>query len=64
MYYNVFQTNKPMSSILSKCIRQAYQNIFETSDSEISDDDEIIRSFTIFSRIGVQIITIQRDESD
>ena len=53
-----------MGSNLSKCLRQTYQNIFETTDSEISDDDEIIRSFTIFSRIGVQIITIQSDESD
>ena len=42
-----------MGSILSKCLRQAYQNIFETTDSEISDDDKIVFELTIFSRIGV-----------
>ena len=53
-----------MGSILSKFIRQAHQNIFENTESENSEDDEIPFNLHIFSRIGVQIITIQSDESD
>ena len=53
-----------MGSNLSKCLRQNYQNIFETPDSEISDDDGIDFDLCLLSRIGVQIITIQSDESD
>ena len=53
-----------MGSILSKCIRQAHHNILENTDSEISDDDEIPFDLHIFSRIGVQIITIESDDSN
>ena len=53
-----------MGSILSKCIRQAHQNILENTDSENSEDDEIPFNLHIFSRIGVQIITIESDDSN
>ena len=53
-----------MGPISSKCLRQTYQNIFETPDSEISHDDGIEFDLCILSHIGVQIITIQSDESD
>ena len=37
-----------MGSILSKCLRQAYQNIFKTADSEIFDDGGIEFAFVPF----------------
>ena len=53
-----------MGSILSKCIKQAHQNILENTDTENSEDDEILFNLDIFSRIGVPIITIESDDSN
>ena len=53
-----------MGSILSKCIKQAHQNILENTDTENSEDDDIPFNLHIFSRIGVPIITIESDDSN
>ena len=53
-----------MGSILSKHIEQAQPNIFENTNTENSEDDDIPFNLHIFSRIGVPIITIERDDSN
>ena len=53
-----------MGSKLSKCIKQAHQNILENTDTENSEDDEIPFNLHIFSCIGVPIITIESDDSN
>ena len=58
------KTNKTMGSNLSKYLQQNYKNIFETQDSDISDDDGINCDLCLLSCIGVPIITIQSDDSD
>ena len=51
-----------MGSILSKHIEQAQPNIFENTDTENSEDDDIPFNLHIFSRIGIPIITIESDD--
>ena len=52
-----------MGSILSKHIEQAQPNLFENTDTENSEDDDIPFNLHIFSRIGIHIITIESDDS-
>ena len=51
-----------MGSILSKHIEQAQPTIFENTNTENSEDDDIPINLQIFSRIGIPIITIESDD--